>query len=122
MSKIPEISEIPDSPLTVAARKIVGDDDDAQYLLLYALLHKVIPLNLNLPKQGWPLWSPLPQLGIPIEKYADLVIHLKATRLVEFRRNGRMTNAIRLNAAGEEWARSERLLPKQATAQGSRQT
>ena len=116
------MSTIPDSSLTVAARKIVGDDDDAQYLLLYALLHKVIPLNLKPTKQGWPLWAPLPQLGIQMDKYADLVVQLKSTGLVEFRQSGRLTNGVRLTAAGEEWARSEGLLPKQTEAQNARQT
>ena len=63
------------------------------------------------PKRRKSWWTHLPRLPIPDREYIRLILHLRATGLVEF--NGeRDVSAIRLSAAGEEWARGERLLPK----------
>ena len=115
MSTIFEIPERPDSPLTVAARKIVGDDD-AQYLLLHALTHKFLLQRIKPPKQGWSRWTSLPQLYIPNETYAEIIAQVNATGLVELGRKGRKITAIRLSAAGEAWARREGLLHKKTGA------
>lgn len=123
MSTSPEIQEETESSVFPALRSKVGGCAYAEDLILNALVSAVIVSRLKrYSKLGPRPWARLPDLYIPVGKFADVITHVKAAGLVEFRGSGPIPTRIRLTAAGEGWARAEGILPEQTAGKGEAAT